>query len=501
MGRVTLLLEGTYPYITGGVSSCAHQIIERCHELSFDLVFIGSRKVDYSGYKYKIPKNVSSISELFLYDFDYYEDHNAVGFIGLSPYEIELIENSLLFNHKENFDEFFNHFFNQHRNYRIEDLLVSKEIWNILTKKYERDYRTHHVRSFIDYFYNWRFSNLPILKILDFSLAPSDVFHSLSTGFAGLLGAVAKLRRLGNFVLTEHGIYTHERKIEIAHSDWIYSSDQNLSVKKSFPFFKQLWLDKFLGMGDITYQNADVITTLHSGNKARQVELGAPVEKIKIIANGISEAKLKVSEEEESQVYKSNKKYTVGLVGRIVPIKDIKTFIKSISVVTEVIPKEDLEVLIMGPTDEAPDYFDDCLRLRKLLGLENVINFTEKVNLKFYYPALDCMVLTSISEGQPLVLLEAFCKKIPVIATDVGSCHELVFGETLNDRELGAAGCIVEFGDSEGIGREIINILLDDEKRKKMGESGYNRFDKFYREEFSFLQYKKLYSRFLLGEV
>ena len=54
-----------------------------------------------------------------------------------------------------------------------------------------------------------------------------------------------------------------------------------------------------------------------------------------------------------------------------------------------------------------------------------------------YYRKIDLLVLTSISEAQPLVILEANCAGIPVVASDVGSCRELIEGRTHNDRLIG----------------------------------------------------------------
>ena len=40
MSDICLILEGTYPYITGGVSSCVHQLIEETPHINYDIIFI-----------------------------------------------------------------------------------------------------------------------------------------------------------------------------------------------------------------------------------------------------------------------------------------------------------------------------------------------------------------------------------------------------------------------------------------------------------------------------
>jgi hypothetical protein len=65
---VGLLLEGTYPYVSGGVSSWVHQIINGFPDLTFAICFLGSRKQDYGEKKFQLPANVVHIEEHYLYE-------------------------------------------------------------------------------------------------------------------------------------------------------------------------------------------------------------------------------------------------------------------------------------------------------------------------------------------------------------------------------------------------------------------------------------------------
>jgi len=65
---VGLLLEGTYPYVSGGVSSWVHQIINGFPDLTFAICFLGSRKQDYGAMKFQLPSNVVHIEEHYLYE-------------------------------------------------------------------------------------------------------------------------------------------------------------------------------------------------------------------------------------------------------------------------------------------------------------------------------------------------------------------------------------------------------------------------------------------------
>ena len=63
----------------------------------------------------------------------------------------------------------------------------------------------------------------------------------------------------------------------------------------------------------------------------------------------------------------------------------------------------------------------------KQLKLENII-FTGRVDIVKYMEKLDFTILTSISEGQPLSVLESFAARRPCVTTDVGCCRELLEG-------------------------------------------------------------------------
>ena len=65
---VALLLEGTFPYVSGGVSSWVNQIIRAFPDIRFALVFLGSRREDYGELKYTLPDNVVHLETHFLHD-------------------------------------------------------------------------------------------------------------------------------------------------------------------------------------------------------------------------------------------------------------------------------------------------------------------------------------------------------------------------------------------------------------------------------------------------
>ena len=63
---IALLLEGTYPYVRGGVSAWVHQIINGLPEFTFAVIFIGGQKEMYGPAQYQFPPNVTHVETHYL---------------------------------------------------------------------------------------------------------------------------------------------------------------------------------------------------------------------------------------------------------------------------------------------------------------------------------------------------------------------------------------------------------------------------------------------------
>ncbi|MBN9115354.1 MAG: GT4 family glycosyltransferase PelF, partial [Pandoraea sp.] len=67
---IALLLEGTFPYVRGGVSSWVDQMIRAFPDLTFAVVFIGSRREDYGDMVYPLYDNIVHFEAHYLYEFE-----------------------------------------------------------------------------------------------------------------------------------------------------------------------------------------------------------------------------------------------------------------------------------------------------------------------------------------------------------------------------------------------------------------------------------------------
>ena len=312
-----------------------------------------------------------------------------------------------------------------------------------------------------------------LFGLMGLDVIDADLYHSVSTGYAGILASVASYNKDKPLMLTEHGIYTREREEEIIKSDWVDG------------YFKNMWIDYFLNLSDCAYRSSDRIFTLFEKNKRIQVELGCPREKIRVVHNGVKPqnfAGLDFDRESDKD------RVLVGSILRLVPIKDVKTMLQAFSIVNE--SRSNIDFVIMGPVDEDEDYYNECVEYAEYLNLSNLI-FTGKIDIRDYVEKLDIHVLTSISEGQPLSVMETLYCKIPNITTNVGDCESLIYG---NGDDLGPAGVVVPVMDYHEIASQIIELTGNFEKRKKMGQAGHDRIKNYYTFDNFINSYKEEYS-------
>ena len=252
-------------------------------------------------------------------------------------------------------------------------------------------------------------------------------------------------------------------------------------------YIRNLWIRFFEVLGRLTYQSADPIISLYEGNRERQIIDGANADKTEVVPNGISLERFETLLESRP---KSIPK-VLGLIGRVVPIKDIKTFIRAMRTVCTEMPE--VEGWIVGPEDEDPDYVNECKDLVKSLGLENQVKFLGFQNIFDIIPKLGLMVLTSISEALPLVILEAYASGLPCIATDVGACRELIEGQNDDDRRIGSGGAVVPIADPDATATAAINLLQNEELWHKAQQAGLERTKKYYTHKMMFDKYDETY--------
>jgi polysaccharide biosynthesis protein PelF len=482
---VCLLLEGTYPYVSGGVSSWVHDIIGGLPELNFQLVSLLPNR---SARKrvYQVPPNVIAVNDVYLNELPRgwpWLPGLKTFFRSTEIYLKNITQRGSLADVRGLAELF------APLRGRLGSQIIynSHAAWEILLTLY----RQSQSRSpFLEFFYTWRSLIGGLYAVLLADLPKARAYHAVSTGYAGALMARAAVETGRPAIVTEHGIYTNERRIEITMADWIYDTPYaSFSVSDAPRNLKDLWKDVFGTYSLACYQAAEEVLTIFGGNQKFQRSDGADPAKMRVIPNGVDVARYSGVERQTGQ-----RRPTVAMIGRVVPIKDVKTFIRACGLLQQQILE--LEALIIGPVDEDKEYSDECREQVRQEGLESTVTFTGKVNIMDYLGRIDVIVLTSISEGQPLVLLEAGAAGIPSVATDVGACREIIEGRPGED-ELGAGGVVTTLTSPKATAEGMYKLLSDQGFYAAASNAIRERVRRFYDKRDMLGAYRSLYERLI----
>lgn len=458
-----MIVEGAYPYVTGGVSSWIQDFIQHFDEHDFIIQTIVADRSKEPKFAYKIPSNVLEIRESYLLDNDLTVKTKKVR---LSKKERGAFQ-SLLYGQDVEWELIFRYFVDHEIS--LNDFLASEVFMELSREHYEANYPEE---VFVDFLWTMRSMFLPLFSILTTKLPKADVYHTISTGYAGILGSMAKVLYGKPLLLSEHGIYTREREEEIIRAGWVNG------------IYKNLWIQSFKKYSSCCYRYADRVTALFEEAKQLQVEFGCDERKIRVVHNGIDVSQyagLPGKQEGDPWI-------NVGAILRITPIKDVKTMISAFASAKKDAPK--LKLWIMGPDGENAEYVEECKELIRIYGVKDII-FTGRIQVKEYIGKMDILILTSISEGQPLVILEGFAARKPFICTNVGNCKGLLEGE--GGDSFGKAGIITPVMKIEELRAALVYLARHKDVREAMGEIGYQRADRYYRTSDLYHAFQELY--------
>lgn len=464
--RICIVAEGCYPYVVGGVSSWIHSLIKSFPNMEFVLLTIVANRSYRGKFVYELPENVTEVHELYLDDCDWSRKKRRKKPLKLSTKEYQALR-SLILNRNVQWKVLFKLF--RKKDLSLDELLMGEDFFRAASDCYHKQYSQI---VFSDFLWTLRSIYLPLFFTMKMDVPKADMYHCVATGYAGVLGSMAKARFGSGLLISEHGIYTREREEELIKAKWVQG------------IYKNIWIEQFRKMSKLAYEEADLVTSLYEHARELQIELGCPAKKTLVTPNGINVEplqNLKQKPEEEAKIV------NIGAVLRVTPIKDVKTMIQAFGYARE--RQSNLKLWIMGPCDEDEEYAQECFELVETMHIKDVI-FTGRIDVKDYLGRMDITMLTSISEGQPLTILESYAAHKPVIATDVGNCRGLIYGE--ND-DFGEAGILTHIMNVEEISEAILILAGSEAKRRQMGENGYKRLMAKYRIEDMKETYQKIY--------
>jgi glycosyltransferase involved in cell wall biosynthesis len=190
------------------------------------------------------------------------------------------------------------------------------------------------------------------------------------------------------------------------------------------------------------------------------------------ISNGVLERK---------QDKTSSKMFRLGLVGRFVPLKAQYLLIEAISLLPDLLKKR-TSLTFFGTGNLLEK--NRKLACSKIPNVEiNFLGFvTDRDDI---YTNIDCLVVTSETEGLSLAILEAIASGTPIIASNVGGNNKLV------DHEIN--GLLYDFGDIKTLSNNIEDLMISNLKYDRFRTANKKKFLVDYSLEKCSIQYLKVY--------
>jgi glycosyltransferase involved in cell wall biosynthesis len=194
---------------------------------------------------------------------------------------------------------------------------------------------------------------------------------------------------------------------------------------------------------------------------------GYPTDRIVVIPNGIN-TELFAPDRAAAQSLRlewglSATTPLVGIVARLVPIKDHETFLRAAALVHNVRP--DVRFVCVGDGDVT--YRRQLLNRTRELGLEAVVRWTGTDHrVTAVMSALDVLCSSSLAEGFSNVVGEAMACGTPCVVTDVGDSASVVAD----------CGIVVPQSSPEALSDAVLSLLaLESEQRRLLGMQGRKR--------------------------
>jgi glycosyltransferase involved in cell wall biosynthesis len=166
--------------------------------------------------------------------------------------------------------------------------------------------------------------------------------------------------------------------------------------------------------------------------------------------------------------WRSGADQVVVIVGHLSEVKGYPAFLEAAAQIKARLPR--CRFLAVGGETLTPGYGAILKAMTARLELGDAVQFLGwRDDVPEIFRAADVMVLPSLEEGMPLVVLEAMACGLPVVATHVnGIPEEVVDGET---------GLLVAPKDADGLAQNILALLLDPERGRQMGAAGRRRVE------------------------
>lgn len=257
-------------------------------------------------------------------------------------------------------------------------------------------------------------------------------------GRANFIGYFLKKRYPAKYISTIHSDYRDDYRGN-KYKTLIYSNINNM-VLKAFDYY----------------------ITVSESFKEMLVKRGFGSNKIFVVYNGIDFDRIPIEMFKKEVVEKYGLDYAghyVSMIGRFHPVKGHRVFLDACSEVIKEI--KDVKFILVGD-GELKEELKEYARSQKLDEYVKFVGW--QIPDEFIYIS-DFTVMASYTESFPLTILESAFYKKTVISTDVGGVSRLI--------KDGINGCLFKPGDSQTLAQRMLELLLDNNRTRELGNSLY----------------------------
>jgi L-malate glycosyltransferase len=243
-----------------------------------------------------------------------------------------------------------------------------------------------------------------------------------------------------------------------------------------YPRRKRIWANRLL-----LRRRDRVVSVGQAVQRALVQNEGIRQERISVIYNGINVDAFKSSETDRHQVRVdlgvNARDFLIVQVARLDYLKDHAAAIRTLARVIRKLPQAKL--LLVGEGPEMPKIKDAVAQY----GLAERVHFLGlRTDVPRLLAAADVFLLTSISEGIPVTVIEAMAAGLPIVSTRVGGVSEVVLD--------GNTGLLSESGDDMGLAQHILHLADNPGERCRLGQEGRKRAE----QQFSAVQMDRGYA-------
>ncbi|HEY4797473.1 MAG TPA: glycosyltransferase [Bacteroidia bacterium] len=193
----------------------------------------------------------------------------------------------------------------------------------------------------------------------------------------------------------------------------------------------------------------------------------APAEKVHVIPLGFDLNRFKENGIEKRNIFRAKYKLSddevaIGIVGRLVPVKNHGLFLEAIKYVRDKSDKK-IKAFIVGDGEERHNLE---VKLREL-GLAEIVVFTSwETEIDKVYPGLDIVCMTSFNEGTPVSLIEAQAANKPIVSTNVGGIENVLSRSN--------SAMLSDVLDKPKYCANLLRVVLNVYQNKEAGNDGWD---------------------------